>query len=55
MKARAADGEEFNLFNNATVEAGYCGGNRKWHLVPKKRFMKGEVGSAARFELTLGA
>jgi hypothetical protein len=53
MKARAADGNEWNLANSATVESGYCGGNLKWHLVQKTKFMKGDVTNAAPFELVV--
>ena len=35
MKVRFSDGSEQNLFNNATVPAGQCGQNLRWHVVPQ--------------------
>jgi hypothetical protein len=54
MKARAADGKEWNLFNSTTVEAGYCGGNLKWHLVPETKFSKGAAEETPPLKLVLG-
>jgi hypothetical protein len=51
MKARAADGQEWNFANSATVEDGYCGGNLKWHLIPEKNFAKGSAVETPRFKL----
>lgn len=53
-KAVSADGRDWNLANSATVEAGKCGGNMKWHLVPKKSYEKGTPTNTAPFELIPG-
>lgn len=49
-KARAANGEEWNFVNTATVEPGYCGGNLKIHLVPEAKFAKGAAGETPPFK-----
>lgn len=55
MKARASDGEEWDFFNTATTESGYCGGNFKMHLVPEKAFAKGTSSKTPPFKAVLSS
>jgi hypothetical protein len=50
-KAKAKNGEEWDFFNTATVEDGFCGGNLKIRLVPEAVFAKGTSTKAPPFKV----
>jgi hypothetical protein len=53
MRVRDSSGGVQSLANSTTVGAGYCGGNLRWHLVPKSQITKGAPGVARAIELRI--